>query len=167
MSHSPRSGWIEISRIAPACPRTAGPTPHGVGGLKSFRTAVGFPHIGPTPHGVGGLKSAQAAQSGMSGKSHSPRSGWIEILYGHEIKPYYWSPTPHGVGGLKFIMKEKAKGFVMSHSPRSGWIEINILFVACPKRSCPTPHGVGGLKCTVLYRRLSRVYVPLPTEWVD
>ena len=34
----------------------AGPTPHGVGGLKFLLTRDRFGAYGPTPHGVGGLK---------------------------------------------------------------------------------------------------------------
>ena len=55
-SHSPRSGWIEIASVDKRKFSGAGPTPHGVGGLKFLVTRSLFLLLRPTPHGVGGLK---------------------------------------------------------------------------------------------------------------
>ena len=54
-----------------------GPTPHGVGGLKS-----GIPYANkdmscPTPHGVGGLKSQPCCLLGYLW-GVPPRTGWVD-----------------------------------------------------------------------------------------
>ena len=59
---------------------TAGPTPHGVGGLKSILLRLLLP-LGwrPTPHGVGGLKYYTDFLADKMEASHPSRGGWIEI----------------------------------------------------------------------------------------
>ncbi len=80
--------------------------------------------------------------------SHSPRSGWIEMV--RKKKPilmmrsptphgvgglkcplqadrqFRHRPTPHGVGGLKWKLPPCRFALWTSHSPRSGWIEMKL-----------------------------------------
>ena len=86
-------------------------------------------------------------QASISGKSHSPRSGWIEI------NPYFPQASISGKshsprsGWIEIVRCQCRFCKPASHSPRSGWIEI----VSASNKSvslCPTPHGVGGLKFT-------------------
>ena len=79
----------------------AGPTPHGVGGLKLKKLIADRESRGPTPHGVGGLKSVETVpQQSQQG------------------------PTPHGVGGLKWAGAGGCQDEQESHPTRGGWIEI-------------------------------------------
>ena len=56
-SHPSRGGWIEIVNGKTGDVTLTGPTPRGVGGLKSgvAVSALGET-LSPTPRGVGGLK---------------------------------------------------------------------------------------------------------------
>ena len=56
-SHPTRGGWIEISGGQTGAVRKAGPTPHGVGGLKYEAWHYGTDDV----------------------QSHPTRGGWIEI----------------------------------------------------------------------------------------
>ena len=102
---------------------TVSPTPHGVGGLKSFDRDSLFAYFCPTPHGVGGLKYE------------------FDVNANGEV-----SPTPHGVGGLKFCLHIFLIYTLMSHPTRGGWIEIKYPTNFQGQILGPTPHGVGGLK---------------------
>ena len=55
------------------------PTPHGVGGLKSFGSVESKNMVCPTPHGVGGLKYLMMTGGISRETSHPTRGGWIEI----------------------------------------------------------------------------------------
>ena len=151
-SHPARGGWIEIRTIASAWTSRTGPTPHGVGGLKSLTVeqarewAESHPARGgwieispvsnldtvilcPTPHGVGGLKCFGAL-----------------FVFGN------LGPTPHGVGGLKCGSFSQRTAQDLSHPARGGWIEIRCVNDCQMIRCGPTPHGVGGLKCRQIWR---------------
>ena len=70
-----------------------GPTPHGVGGLKSYVEAEGATDRGPTPHGVGGLKLQRHGYDFVNESSHPSRGGWIEIGRS-AIRPARLPPVP-------------------------------------------------------------------------
>ena len=78
-SHPTRGGWIEIDDREAVEQLKQGPTPHGVGGLKSTSTFMLAADSRPTPHGVGGLKSAFVSPLHEFDVSHPTRGGWIEI----------------------------------------------------------------------------------------
>ena len=79
LSHPTRGGWIEIFCVAHLCVYASGPTPHGVGGLKSRCICILRVRECPTPHGVGGLKFYLQHDIAVALPSHPTRGGWIEM----------------------------------------------------------------------------------------
>ena len=142
------------------------PTPHGVGGLKCFRPRFLCLTLGPTPHGVGGLKFRQVFGFLCIFPSHSPRSGWIEIV-GMETAAYRIRSHSPRSGWIEIFSAAARTVGCQSHSPRSGWIEIFLFGRLPPSMYSPTPHGVGGLKYFCAWAYMLCNSVPLPTEWVD
>ena len=60
----------------------------------------------------------------VSGKSRSPRSVWVEIIFssiGNKIVPRH---APHGACELKFVTYLLRKSYKLSRSPRSVWVEM-------------------------------------------
>ena len=54
-------------------------TPHGVRGLKFYRSSRVVADICRTPHGVRGLKYTGGAVGGTYNKSHPAWGAWIEM----------------------------------------------------------------------------------------
>ena len=57
---------------------------------------------GPSPHGEGGLKYGKNPGEHKGQVSLPSRGGRIEILVGIELSEFRISPSPRGEGGLKF-----------------------------------------------------------------
>ena len=79
-------------------------------------------YYGPTPHGVGGLKSLPFSYRAMWYKSHPARGGWIEMTLISLSLTTVSGPTPHGVGGLKFSAAVIAVDAIPV-PPRTGWVD--------------------------------------------
>ena len=90
------------------------------------------------------------ATSDADNPSHSPRSGWIEMVHVSESHCDHLSHSPRSgwieMPVLVFINNASPP----SHSPRSGWIEIKKHKRLRRLGKRPTPHGVGGLKSATM-----------------
>ena len=102
---------------------TGGPTPRGVGGLKSGgRNRSHAAALRPTPRGVGGLKLDAPDGIVEAVESHPSRGGWIEIPCSFGSCPGPRGPTPRGVGGLKYGQQRNTQH--RSHvPPLAGWVD--------------------------------------------
>ena len=144
-------------------------------------------YLGPTPCGVGGLKSAKAKRVDSLFLSHPMRGGWIEISHdtpifvdavSHPMRGGWIEmftqvprtppacPTPCGVGGLKFKILAHDPFRFSSHPMRGGWIEIRSI---APDLLSPLSHPMRGGWIEIRWmtdQRNSRK-VPPHAGWVD
>ena len=123
-SHPSRGGWIEIQSMALRISSQDGPTPRGVGGLKSKRLETRAVCRRPTPRGVGGLKSVDGDHPVLGVRSHPSRGGWIEISVMSPYPPVIESHPSRG-GWIEIVICFSVRaGMRWSHPSRGGWIEI-------------------------------------------
>ena len=64
--------------------------------MKYAALVEGSGFTGPTPHGVGGLKSVTIIRQDIEGESHPPRGGWIEMRSMSRLVALLKVPPPTG-----------------------------------------------------------------------